>query len=211
MNRDVVCQLPPEAGHPPYIAARLKKPGHGMNDAPPRWWNFVDKALCSYGMVPTRADRCCYVLYSRVRETQREVNMDRPFESRLHIDYSTNNHHSQLHSKNCPDCCFIAILSRRKPTGPRLMRRLWSNTRERTQSNEREQAEDSSYPKAIEGLLTETARKGYPDPEEVDNPMIAPQDHEIHQSRGVLELQNRDLLATTHRSILVPSYSCDYP
>ena len=146
-----------------------------------------------------------------LRETQREVNMDRPFESRLHIDYSTNNHHSQLRSKNCPDCCFIAILSRRKPTGPRLMRRLWSNTRERTQSNEREQAEGSSYPKAIEGLLTETARKGYPDPEEVDNPMIAPQDHEIHQSRGVLELQNRDLLATTHRSILVPSYSCDYP
>ena len=26
VNRDVVCQLPPEASHPPYIAARLKKP-----------------------------------------------------------------------------------------------------------------------------------------------------------------------------------------
>ena len=24
VNRDVVCQLPPEAGHPPSIAARLK-------------------------------------------------------------------------------------------------------------------------------------------------------------------------------------------
>ena len=35
-----------------------------MNDAPRRWWNILDKALCSYGMVPTRADRCCYVLYS---------------------------------------------------------------------------------------------------------------------------------------------------
>ena len=34
-----------------------------MNDAPRRWWNILDKALCSYGMVPTRADRCCYVLY----------------------------------------------------------------------------------------------------------------------------------------------------
>ena len=34
VNRDVVCQLPPEAGHPPYIAARLKKPAYGMNDAP---------------------------------------------------------------------------------------------------------------------------------------------------------------------------------
>ena len=35
VNRDVVCQLPPEAGLPPYIAARLKKPAYGMNDAPP--------------------------------------------------------------------------------------------------------------------------------------------------------------------------------
>ena len=33
VNRDVVCQLPPEAGHPLYIAARLKKPAYGMNDA----------------------------------------------------------------------------------------------------------------------------------------------------------------------------------
>ena len=36
-----------------------------MNDAPRRWWNILDKALCSYGMVLTRADRCCYVLYSK--------------------------------------------------------------------------------------------------------------------------------------------------
>ena len=33
MNRDVVCQLPPEAGHPPCIAARLKKPASGISDA----------------------------------------------------------------------------------------------------------------------------------------------------------------------------------
>ena len=57
VNRDVVCQLPPEAGHPPYVAARLKKPAYGMNDAPRRWWNILDKALCSNGTVPTRADR----------------------------------------------------------------------------------------------------------------------------------------------------------
>ena len=36
VKRDVECQLPPEAGRPPYFAARLKKPAHGMNDAPPR-------------------------------------------------------------------------------------------------------------------------------------------------------------------------------
>ena len=35
-----------------------------MNDAPRRWWNILDKALCSYDMVPTRGDRCCYVLLS---------------------------------------------------------------------------------------------------------------------------------------------------
>ena len=64
VNRDVVCHLPPEAGHPPKIAAKLKKLAYGMIDAPRRWWNILDKALRSYGMVPTRADRCCYVLYS---------------------------------------------------------------------------------------------------------------------------------------------------
>ena len=63
MNRDVVCQLTPEAGHP-QIAARLKKFAYGMIDAPRRWRNILYKALCSYGMDPTRADRCCYVLCS---------------------------------------------------------------------------------------------------------------------------------------------------
>ena len=42
VNRGVVCQLPPEAGHPPYIAARLKKRAYGMNDAPRHWWNVLD-------------------------------------------------------------------------------------------------------------------------------------------------------------------------
>ena len=64
VNRDVVCQLPPEGGHPAYIAARLKKPAYDMNDAPRRWWNGLDKALRSYGMIPTRAHRFCDVLYS---------------------------------------------------------------------------------------------------------------------------------------------------
>ena len=38
------------------------------------------------------------------------------------------------------------------------MRKLWANTRERTQDNEKEQGEDSSYSKGIEVLLRETAR-----------------------------------------------------
>ena len=57
VNRDVVCQLTPEASHPPYIAARLKKPAHGMNDAPDAGGTPVTKHC-----LVTRADRCCYVL-----------------------------------------------------------------------------------------------------------------------------------------------------
>ena len=73
VNRDVVCQLPPEAGHPPSIAASLKKLAYGMNDAPRRWWNIHDKALRTCGMILTRAYRCCCVLYSiQSRERARE-------------------------------------------------------------------------------------------------------------------------------------------
>ena len=63
-KRDIVCQLPPEAGLGPNWAARLKRAAYGLNDAPRLWWNRLDKALRGYGLVPTRADRCCYVLYS---------------------------------------------------------------------------------------------------------------------------------------------------
>ena len=80
-----------------------------------------------------------------------------------------------------------------KPHGPRITRKLWSNTRERKQSKEKEQAEDSSYPKGIEVMLRETARKSYPDQEDIGNPMVAPQDYEIHQHGRVMELQKKDL------------------
>ena len=93
------------------------------------------------------------------------------------------------------------------------MRKLWSNTRDRTQGNEKDacntsQGVDSSYPKGIEVLLMETARKGYPDPENVDNPMTAPQEFDARQFGRVLELQNRDLWIqptdlSWHFSILV--------
>ena len=36
-----------------------------------------------------------------LREMQREVNMNYPFERRLHIDYPTNNHPTQLHAAKC--------------------------------------------------------------------------------------------------------------
>ena len=81
MNRDVVCKLPPQASHPPFIAARLKKPTYDTNDAPRRWWNTLDKALCNYGMVPTRVDRCRCVWYS----TQaREPNWNQTYSTQWH-------------------------------------------------------------------------------------------------------------------------------
>ena len=59
VNRDVLCQLPPKPGHPPQVAARLKKLACGMSDVLRRWWHFWTKHV-----VPTRADRSGYVLYS---------------------------------------------------------------------------------------------------------------------------------------------------
>ena len=69
-TRDIICQIPPEYGYPPYIGARLKKPGYGLNDAPRRWWQIIDKALLDCGLVPTRADRCTYVLYDSTSKTR---------------------------------------------------------------------------------------------------------------------------------------------
>ena len=87
------------------------------------------------------------------------------------------------------------------PPGPRIMRKLWSNLREQTQGNEKRQVEDNSYCKTIEGLLSATARKIFPESEDIDNPMIAPQDFVVRQSGRVLELRNRSL-DTTNRSVL---------
>ena len=103
VNRDVVCQLPPEAGHPPKIAARLKKPAYGMNVAPRRWWNILDKALRSCGMVPTRADAVTYcILYSRVSKLG-NTGYKRPSHSRTAQKTPSLNHVSdqkwKLHLK----------------------------------------------------------------------------------------------------------------
>ena len=62
-----------------------------------------------------------------LREMQREVNVGRPFETRLHIDYNTNNHIYQLRPAGDLDCCFMAILSWGKPPGPRIMTNFLSN------------------------------------------------------------------------------------
>ena len=64
-SRDIICQIPAEIGYPPHIGARMKKPAYGLNDAPRTLWNILDSALRSYGLVPTRADRCTYVCYGK--------------------------------------------------------------------------------------------------------------------------------------------------
>ena len=87
------------------------------------------------------------------------------------------------------------------------MRKLWSNLREQTQGNKKRQVEDNSYCKAIEGFLRATARKIHPETEDVDNPMIAPQDYDVRQSGRVLELRNRSL-DTTKQSVLALAHSC---
>ena len=58
-DRDVVCQLPPEAGKPWHLAPRLKKPAYGMNDA--------------MGLLTARADRCTYVSYADVKKKIKQV------------------------------------------------------------------------------------------------------------------------------------------
>ena len=85
-TRDVICQLPPEAGYPPYIGARLVKPAYGMNDAPRRWWNKLDGKLRSYGMVPARADRCVYVHY---KPSPRVKNEEKQFKESIKKTYKT--------------------------------------------------------------------------------------------------------------------------
>ena len=46
-----------------------------------------------------------------LREMQREVITGHPFESRLHIDFSINNHPPHLHAADDLDFCFMAVLS----------------------------------------------------------------------------------------------------
>ena len=43
------------------------RPVYGLNDAPRRWWNRLDKFIRACGLVPTRADRCTYVCHEGAR------------------------------------------------------------------------------------------------------------------------------------------------
>ena len=56
-------------------------------------------------------DLCDSSVAVMLRETQREVKRGHTFESKLHTDYSNNNHPPQLHAADDLDCGFMDILS----------------------------------------------------------------------------------------------------
>ena len=97
-TRDIICEIPKECGYPPHIGARMKKSAYGLNDAPRRWWQVVDKALLSYGLVPTRADRCTYILYGErkssnpmtKKEPQKELVLEDALELLMNASVRNN-------------------------------------------------------------------------------------------------------------------------
>ena len=95
VNRAVVCQVPPEAGHPPFSAARLKKPAYGMNDASRRWWNILQSAsMAWFPHEPIDAMACC-MLYSRVSKLG-NTGFKEPSHSRTAQKTPSLNHVSDL-------------------------------------------------------------------------------------------------------------------
>ena len=95
------------------------------------------------------------------------------------------------------------------------MRKLWSNItayesanlREQTDDKKGKQTEDTSRERGVESQLRAAAQRGYPDPEDAEDPTVAPPDYEIRQSGRVLELQSRDLwLRPTDMSLHLPIF-----
>ena len=66
------------------------------------------------------------------------------------------------------------------------MRTLWSNSRERMEDYEKRQGREI----ISQRLRNLPERDNRLDAEDVNNPKIAPQDHDIRQSERVLEFQN---------------------
>ena len=71
----------------------MKKSGYdlSLNDSPRRWWQITERALLECGLVPTRADRCTYILYDDTSKTKtcqppRNVTTEQLFVSEA-IDY----------------------------------------------------------------------------------------------------------------------------
>ena len=82
----------------------------------------VNTTACRYYKKQVFQDLCNSSVVVMLREMQREVNTERPFESRLHIVFLYQNHFSQFRSASDLDYYYMTILSWRKPLGPRIMR-----------------------------------------------------------------------------------------
>ena len=79
----------------------------------------------------------------------------------------------------------MAILSFGKPVGSRIMRNFGSYTANGHSVISRE--------RGVEGLVRAASQWGYPNPEDAEDPMMAPPADEIRQSGKVPELQSREL------------------
>ena len=89
-----------------------------------------------------------------------------------------------------------------------LNRELWEDSGATRVSVRRVKRRNKLRTALIQGYWNYAQRNTFPDLENIGNPMIAPQDFEIHQSGRVLELWNKDLSIrppdlSWHSSILV--------
>ena len=111
------------------------------------------------GITEIKATKICTIL--QLPSCQKRCNVrsirGRPFESRLHIGYSANDHPPQVHSADDFECWFTTFLSWRKPVSPRIMRKLWSNLCDQTDDNEEQQTEDNSSLRGSESQLRAAA------------------------------------------------------
>ena len=127
-----------------------------------------------------------------LREKQCEVNMGHRFESRLHIYCYHNNHFLSFAQQ-----VILIVASWLFSHGENnLDTELWENCGVTRMSEHRVTRKDklrtARTPKVLKSHWGRRL-ESYPDPKNVDNPMIAHQDYDVRESGRVLELQNRDL------------------
>ena len=51
------------------------------------------------------------------------------------------------------------------------MRKIWTNLRGQAHGKEKKQTEDNSFPRGIEGQVRAAAQRGYPNPEDAEDPV----------------------------------------
>ena len=76
-----------------------------------------------------------------------------------------------------------------KASRPKNHEKTLEQLREHTEDKEEKQTEDSLCLQGIGGQLRAAAKLGYPNTEDAEDPMIAPQDYDVRQFARVLELK----------------------